>query len=91
MEILRLKEILKGKSITSKSLAESVEVSETAISMIIQGKRQPRFELLLKIAAFLDVDIRELFHSTKKMNSEIIYVKRDDSYIPAGELKENIL
>ena len=29
------------------------------------GKTQPRLELLKNIADYLDVDIRDLFHSTK--------------------------
>lgn len=86
MSILRLKELLKEKEMSGKDLAKKVNVSENTISFISTGKTQPRFELLTKIAEVLDVDIRDLFTSTKKTNSETIYVKRGDSYVPVGEL-----
>jgi len=66
MNILRLKEILKQKGISGKSLAETVGITETSLSRIINGDQQPRFELLLQIAKALDVDIRDLFIPTKE-------------------------
>jgi len=69
MNILKLKEVLKEKKVTGKELSLKVDVTENAISMIINNKRQPRFELLVKIATALDVDIRELFNSTKPQKS----------------------
>lgn len=65
MNVLRLKELLKEKGISGKHLADSVNVSENTISFIATGKTQPRFDLLLQIAETLDVDVRELFNSTK--------------------------
>lgn len=65
MNVLRLKEILRQKGISGKSLAETVAITETSLSRIINGDQQPRFELLLQIAEALDVDIRELFIPTK--------------------------
>lgn len=77
--ILRLRDLLKQKEITGKSLAEKVGVSDNTISFILTGKTHPRPELLLKIAAALDVDLRELFISTKpqKNPKEIIGTIRD--------------
>ncbi len=66
MGILRVKEILKEKSITGKELAVKVGISETAMSNIVKGQSLPRQEVLLKIADTLDVDIRELFNATKE-------------------------
>jgi transcriptional regulator with XRE-family HTH domain len=66
MSVLRLKEVLKQKGISGKSLAETVGITETSLSRIINGDQQPRFELLLQIAEALDVDIRELFNATKE-------------------------
>lgn len=40
----------------------------------------------LKIAEVLDIDVKDLFNSTKKMNKKILYVKEGDNYIPVGEL-----
>jgi len=79
MKILRLKEVLKEKKVTGKQLADIVGVSQPAISEFVNNKSQPRPELLLKIAAALDVDLRELFISTKpqKNPKEIIGTIRD--------------
>lgn len=66
MEVLRLKEVLKQKGVTGKELATKTGVSQPAISDITNGKSFPRPELLLKIATALDVDLKELFISTKK-------------------------
>lgn len=65
MGILRLKETLKEKGVTGKELSEKVGITETSLSRIIKGDQQPRFDLLLKIAEALDVDVKDLFNSTK--------------------------
>lgn len=65
MSILRLKEVLKEKNVTGKELSEKVGVSKTSISQIITENQQPRFELLIKIADVLAVDVRDLFNATK--------------------------
>ena len=89
MSILRLKKVLADKSVTGKELAAKVGVTENAISMIINNRRQPRFELLLNMANALDVDIRELFNPTKLQktpqeilrdainNLEVVYAEID--------------
>ncbi|WP_264552772.1 helix-turn-helix domain-containing protein [Flavobacterium sp. N2038] len=88
MSILKLKELLIEKGITSKELSEKVGVSTTSISQIITEKQQPRFELLIKIAEFLDVDIKDLFNPTKSSETETVFVFRDGIYVPIGELKK---
>ncbi len=65
MAILRLKEIMALKGISRDDLASKVEVSPTTISNISSEKNLPTIQLLLKIAEKLDVDVRELFISTK--------------------------
>ena len=71
MSVLRLKEILKEKNMSGKKLAEIVGITETSLSRIINNDQQPRFDLLLKIAQTLDVDIRELFHPTKESSATL--------------------
>lgn len=88
MEILRLKEVIKEKGTTGKELASIVDITENALSLIINGKRQPRFELLVEIAKALDVDVRELFIPTKEDESETIYVQRENGLKPIGEIKK---
>ncbi len=88
MSVLRLKELLKEKGVTGKELAEKVDITENAISLIINDKRQPRFDLLLQMAETLNVDIRDLFNPTKETATETIYALRDGVYVPIGEIKK---
>jgi transcriptional regulator with XRE-family HTH domain len=86
MDILRLKDILEEKKMQGKDLAEKVGVSATSISSIVKGKTFPKPETLLNIAKVLDIDIRELFIPTKENDTETIYVKRGENYLPLGEI-----
>ena len=74
MKILRLKEILKEKGITGKELALMVNVTEASVSNLVKGDSFPRKQLLIDIASALDVDLKDLFISTKpqKNPKEII-------------------
>lgn len=65
MAVLRLKEIMKEKGVSREELAKKVDVSMTTISNISTEKNYPTIPLLLSIAEALDVDIREMFISTK--------------------------
>lgn len=65
MSVLRIKELMSQKEISRQSLADKVDVTETTISNICSEKFYPKVELLLKLAEALDVDVRELFVSTK--------------------------
>lgn len=65
MAVLRIKEIMNLKSISRDELARRVEVTTATISNITSEKNFPTITLLLKIAHELDVDVRELFVSTK--------------------------
>lgn len=69
MKILRLKEILKEKGITGKEFALMVNVTEASVSNLVKGDSIPRKQLLIDIAAALDVDLRTLFISTKPQRS----------------------
>lgn len=71
MKILRLKEILSEKNIQNKELAKAVNVTETSISNLTKGNSIPRKDLLIKIAKYLDVDIKDLFHSSKSDKKKI--------------------
>jgi transcriptional regulator with XRE-family HTH domain len=65
MNILRLKEVLQEKGMTGKDLAIKLGVSQNTISSIVNGNSFPKPALLLDLAKVLDVDLRELFISTK--------------------------
>ncbi|MEN5133247.1 helix-turn-helix transcriptional regulator [Elizabethkingia anophelis] len=88
MNILRLKELLSEKGIQNKDLADKIGVTPTTISNITQGNNFPKPETLLKIAEVLDVDIRDLFVSTKETDLETLFVQREDGLVPVGKIKK---
>lgn len=63
--INRLKVVLVEKGKTGKWLAESLGRNEATISRWCTNDVQPPLETLIQIAKLLDVDIKELIHSTK--------------------------
>lgn len=63
--LLILKDVLKRKGKTGKWLADKTNVTEATISNIVKGNHFPKPQLLSDIAFVLNVDIRELFKSTK--------------------------
>ncbi|WP_164971453.1 helix-turn-helix domain-containing protein [Clostridium tetani] len=69
-----IKKIMKIKRITSKELADIVDVTPTHISYIINNKRDPSMELLSKVAHALDVSVNEFFDEE---NSQIVKEKTD--------------
>lgn len=73
--ILRIKDLLKEKNITAKSLAEDIGISENSLSLAINGKTQPRFELLQKIAERLDVELWQLFTGSEDSITGILEYK----------------
>lgn len=62
--MLDIKSVIKSKGYTVTSLAEKMDIAQVSLSRIINGN--PKVETLEKIAAALDVDIRELFIPTKE-------------------------
>ncbi len=81
--ILRIKEALKEKGITQIDLANELGISKVGINKIINGN--PTVDTLQKIAQILDVDIKDLFVSSK--GKETLYVEREGEFVPIGEIK----
>lgn len=63
--INRLKVVLVEKGKTGKWLAESLGKNEATISRWCTNDVQPPLETLIQIAKLLDVDVKDLIHSTK--------------------------
>ena len=72
MSLLRLKEILDDKGFTGKAVANTLGVTPNTVSNWVKGKSTPSGDDLLRIAKALDVDVRDLFHSTKKKEADEI-------------------
>lgn len=63
--INRLKVVLVENGKTGKWLAESLGKNEATISRWCTNDVQPPLETLIQIAKLLDVDVKDLIHSTK--------------------------
>lgn len=88
-KILRLKEIISERALVGQDVAKSLGITTTTLSNFNQGNTFPNGEMLLKIAEYLDVDIRELFYPTKQNDSlQELFVKDDDgNFKSIGYLK----
>ncbi|MEQ8360112.1 MAG: helix-turn-helix transcriptional regulator [Cytophagales bacterium] len=62
----RIKVVLEEKGIKQTWLAEKLSKSYNMTNAYVQNRRQPSLEGLCRIAAILDVDVRELIEPTKK-------------------------
>jgi len=86
-----LKCLRKQKEISQVILAKELEISPSAITMYEQGRREPNFEVLKKIAVFFQVDynillgeqilpvepeVKELFY-TQEHNKDVDVVSND--------------
>ena len=76
MEVLKLKELLKQKGLSSKWLSETLGISQGYISDILRHKKTPSIETLMDISKALDIDIRDLFNPTKE-TSEKYYLEEE--------------
>ena len=63
--INRVKEVLVIQGKSQKWLAEQMGISTTAMTAICTNKSQPHLKDLKRMAAILEVDIRELLVSTQ--------------------------
>jgi len=71
VKINRIKAVLAEENRTSKWLAEQLNRNETTVSRWCTNQVQPTMDTFLKISEILDVDIRDLLHSKKKLESNI--------------------
>ena len=65
MKYNRIKVILAEKDMTSMDIVKGLSVNKTTVSRWINNKAQPSVETFYKIAELLDVDVKDLFVSTK--------------------------
>ena len=69
-DINRIKVVLVEKKRTSKWLSEQLRKDPATISKWCTNTSQPDLVTLTKVAALLDVDVRQLINKTKVTNSD---------------------
>lgn len=69
-DINRIKVVLVEKKRTSKWLSEQLRKAPATISKWCTNTSQPDLVTLTKVAALLDVDVRQLINKTKGTNSD---------------------
>lgn len=69
-DINRIKVVLVEKKRTSKWLSEQLRKDPATISKWCTNTSQPDLVTLTKVAALLDVDVRQLINKTKGANSD---------------------
>ena len=69
-DINRIKVVLVEKKRTSKWLSEQLRKDPATISKWCPNTSQPDLVTLTKVAALLDVDVRQLINKTKGTNSD---------------------
>lgn len=63
----RIKEVLEEKDIKQTWLADKLGKSYNMVNSYVQNRRQPSLDVLNEIAEILDVDVRILIVSNRKV------------------------
>ena len=85
-----LRELRKGKGLTQEQLAEQFNTSRRSVSRWETGSNMPDVGLLIEIADFFDVDIREIIDGERKsenMDKENETLKKVAEYADAEKFK----
>lgn len=90
-----LRELRKARGITMKELGDMLGVSESTISLYENGKREPSYELLLKIAEFFNVSVDYLLRGEDKKpvapkGSELDELVKDELVGFYGDVKKEL-
>lgn len=68
-----LKELRKEKNLTQAELAEKVGVSNRSISRWENGMTMPDFDLLIELADFYEVDVREILDGERNNTGRAVH------------------
>ena len=84
-DINRIKVVLVEKKRTNKWLAEQLGKDPATMSKWCTNTAQPSLETLLEIAKALEVDVKDLLHSTRE---DILPKKKDAVATPEGDVED---
>ena len=65
----KIKEVLKEQGRTQTGLADKIDKSYVVVTNYCNNNTQPNIATLREIARVLDVDVKDLLVSTKKINN----------------------
>ena len=76
--MVKLKELRKEKRISMKELGSIIGVAESTISLYESGKRQPDYEILLKLAEYFGVTVDYLLRGgeEERCSEELVILNR---------------
>ncbi len=76
----KLKELRKEKGISLKELGSIIGAAESTMSLYENGKRQPDYETLLKLAEYFGVTVDYLLrgeNATERLPEELVILNRN--------------
>lgn len=76
----KLKELRKEKGISLKELGSIIGVAESTMSLYENGKRQPDYETLLKLAEYFGVTVDYLLrgeNESERLPEELVILNRN--------------
>lgn len=74
----RLKELRKAKGLTQIEISKDINFSQSAITAYENGKREPNFEVLQKLAAYFNVSTDYLLGKTDTLNPPVTKTNSTD-------------
>ena len=86
----KLKELRKSKGISLKELGNVIGVAESTMSLYENGKREPDYETLLKIAEYFGVTVDYLLRGKEeeRMPEELIILNRSAKKMSPEKIKK---
>jgi len=83
-----LKELRKEKGLTQEQLAEELNVSNRSVSRWETGNNMPDLSMLIALAEYYDVDVREIIDGERK--SESMNEEMKDTLQKVADYNENL-
>lgn len=87
----KLRELRKEKGMSLKELGAVVNVAESTMSLYENGKRQPDYETLLKLAEYFGVTVDYLLrggNETECLPKELVILNRNAKKLSPEQLKK---
>lgn len=69
-DLIRIGYFMKLNNITREDMALKLGVTSATVTNIVHNKTYPSVHVLLKCSEIFDIDIKELFNSTKKSKGD---------------------